>query len=205
MSGIAVDAEAQEAEHAERGERERHHPGEDGPLDREIGEAHSSAPSRRRPAARPPRAARRRARPRSRRRRARRGRAAPRGRPARTSPRTSTRPASWTPVVTVTRFTRFVGADLEQHAPSLRWISASSGTITTPLRGATPRLTRANRPGRRCPSSLSISALIRSVRVAGIDGGRDERHHAVEDAVGECADRDVDAAGPGARARCRAR
>ena len=56
---------------------------------------------------------------------------------------------------------------MNSTAPSLRWISASSGTITTPLRGETPRLTRANRPGRRWPSSFSISALIRSVRVAG--------------------------------------
>ena len=43
--GVAVDAEAHEAEHAERGERERHHPGQDGALDREVGKAHSSAPS----------------------------------------------------------------------------------------------------------------------------------------------------------------
>ena len=31
-------AEAQEAEHAERGERQGHHPGEDGPLDTGTGE-----------------------------------------------------------------------------------------------------------------------------------------------------------------------
>ena len=68
--------------------------------------------------------------------------------------------------MTVTRFTRFSASILNSSAPSLRWISASSGTITTPLRGETPRLTRANRPGRRCPSSLSISALMRRVRVA---------------------------------------
>ena len=40
-----IDAEAQEPEHAEDDERQRHHPGEDGAVDRDVGERHGCAAS----------------------------------------------------------------------------------------------------------------------------------------------------------------
>ena len=204
---VAVDAEAQEAEHAERGERERHHPGEDGPLDREVGEAHSSAPLAfaRRPSAATAR-----------------GSAVAHGHggavdePAVAAPhhavarRDVAAHLDAAVVVdarssTATRCTRSSAPTTNSTAPSLRWISASSGTITHAAARADAEAHAREQARPQVALGVVDLGLDPQRARGGVDGGRDERHDAVEDAVRERAPRDVDAAGRARRARCRAR
>src|SRR4030095_3544125 len=172
-----IHAQALVAEHAEHDQGEHHHPGEDGPPDRDVGERHgierggSGAPATAGSVASVPipwialPSARRRSTtaPST-------SRELPRTitcSPTATPSTTSASPSRITPSWTLRRSARFPSRTTNTTEPSERCSTACSGLIGPMSRTATPRSARANKPGRSLRSGFSTRAFTRSVRVAG--------------------------------------